>query len=94
MSRFAPRIRLPKYRHNKGKDLALVTFDGRDFYLGKYGLQESRAAYDPLIGHWVAHGRCLPLDPQALALPAPALQPGASALTTVRSASASPSPAP
>jgi len=37
MSRFAPRIRLPKYRHHKAKDLALVTFDGRDYYLGKYG---------------------------------------------------------
>ena len=90
MSRFAPRIRLPKYRHHKAKDLALVTFDGRDYYLGKYGSPESRAAYDQLIGHWVAHGRCLPPDPQVLTLPAPAVQPGASALTTVRTA---PSPA-
>jgi hypothetical protein len=53
MFRFAPRIRLPKYRHHKAKDLALVTFDGRDYYLGKYGSPESRTAYDQLIGHWV-----------------------------------------
>jgi hypothetical protein len=28
--------KLPKYRHYKPKDLAVVRIDGRDYYLGKY----------------------------------------------------------
>jgi len=28
--------RIPKYRHFRPKDLAVVRIDGRDYYLGRY----------------------------------------------------------
>ena len=34
--------RLPKYRHYKPKDLAVVRIDGRDHYLGRFGSEESK----------------------------------------------------
>src|SRR5687768_3086408 len=48
--RTAPR--LPKYRHDRPKDLAVVRIDGRDVYLGRYapGSGKGRpmlAAHDP-----------------------------------------------
>jgi hypothetical protein len=41
--------RLPKYRHYKPKDLAVVRLDGEDHYLGRYGSEESRETYRRLI---------------------------------------------
>jgi integrase len=52
--------RIPSYRHHRGSGQAVVTLDGRDHYLGKYGSVASRAEYDRLIGEWMAHGRRLP----------------------------------
>jgi integrase len=46
--------RLPKYRHYKPKDLAVVRIDGRDHYLGRYGSEESREKYRRLVAAWVA----------------------------------------
>jgi hypothetical protein len=44
-----PRIgRVPKYRLHKTTGRAVVTIDGRDFYLGPYNSPESRAKYDEL----------------------------------------------
>ena len=40
---------IPKYRHYKPKDLAVVRIDGRDYYLGKYGTPESRERYHRLL---------------------------------------------
>jgi hypothetical protein len=40
---------VPKYRHYKPKDLAVVRIDGRDFYLGKYGSDESKEKYRRLV---------------------------------------------
>jgi integrase len=40
---------LPKYRHYKPKDLAVVRIHGQDFYLGRYGSEESRQEYRRLI---------------------------------------------
>jgi len=52
--------RLPSYRHHKPSGQAVVTLSGRDFYLGRYGTQASRAEYNQLVGKWLAGGRCLP----------------------------------
>jgi integrase len=56
MSTPAP-TRLPKYRHYKPKDLAVVRLDGRDHYLGKYDSDESREKYRRLVAEWIASGR-------------------------------------
>src|SRR6185437_2336521 len=50
-------MRIPSYRHHKPSGLGVVTLNGKDHYLGKYGSPESKAAYDGVIGRWVANGR-------------------------------------
>jgi len=59
MSSSSPR-RVPHYRCHKPSGQAVVTIDGRDVYLGKWGTVASRTEYDRLIGEWLAGGRCLP----------------------------------
>lgn len=54
-------IRTPSYRHHKPTNQAVVTLDGRDFYLGAYGSARSRAEYDRLVADWLANGRRLPV---------------------------------
>jgi hypothetical protein len=48
--------RLPKYRHYRPKDLAVVRLDGKDHYLGRYGSEESREKYRRLVAGWLAAG--------------------------------------
>lgn len=57
-----PRLkrRVPSYRHHKRSKQAVVTLDGRDFYLGPYDSEASRREYDRLVGIWQANGRRLP----------------------------------
>jgi len=55
-----PRRRIPKYRHYKPKDLAVVRIDGRDHYLGKYNSPESREKYHRLIAEWLGRSPALP----------------------------------
>ena len=38
-------LRVPKYAHHKARGLAVVTINGRDVYLGKYGSAASHEAY-------------------------------------------------
>jgi integrase len=52
--------RIPKYRLHKTSGRAVVTLDGRDVYLGKYGTEASKANYDRLIREWLENGRHLP----------------------------------
>src|SRR5687768_11940168 len=49
----------PTYRHHRPSGRAVITIDGRDFYLGPYGAKASRDVYDRLIGEWLASGRRL-----------------------------------
>ena len=42
-------IRTPSYRLHKTSGRAVVTIDGREIYLGKYGSAESRERYGRLI---------------------------------------------
>jgi integrase len=55
----------PKYRHHKVRNLAVVTIDGRDIYLGVYNSPESREAYDRHMAEWFANGRTLAVAPAA-----------------------------
>jgi integrase len=50
-------IRTPKYRLHRGTGLAVVSLGGRDIYLGRHGLVESRPEYDRLIAEWLSNGR-------------------------------------
>jgi len=52
-------LHVPSYRHRKSRDLAVVTINGKDVYLGKYNSPESRKLYDKLIQEWLASGRTM-----------------------------------
>ena len=54
--------RIPSYRRHKPSGQAVVTLDGRDYYLGPYGSRASKAEYDRLIAQWLAAGRRLAGD--------------------------------
>jgi integrase len=56
----APTIRTPSYRHHKPSNQGVVTLNGRDIYLGRYGSPQSRAEFDRLLAEWFANGRRLP----------------------------------
>ena len=47
---------LPKYRHYKPKDLAVVRIDGRDHYLGRHGSPESWERYHRLLAERASTG--------------------------------------
>lgn len=55
--------RVPKYRHYRPKDLAVVRIDGRDHYLGRYNSPESREKYHRLVSEWLARGVAAPAAP-------------------------------
>ena len=52
----------PRYRKHKATGQAVVTLNGKDHYLGRYGTATSKVEYDRLIGEWLAAGRQLPLS--------------------------------
>ncbi len=47
----------PSYRLHSRSRQAVVTLNGRDYYLGPYGSRESKAAYHRLKAEWIASGR-------------------------------------
>jgi integrase len=53
-------LRTPSYRRHTPSGQAVVTLDGRDFYLGRFGSDQSHAEYDRLIAEWLSGGRQLP----------------------------------
>lgn len=52
-------FRTPSYRLHKSSGQAVVTLDGRDVYLGAYGSDASRSAYDRVVAEWLVNGRRL-----------------------------------
>jgi integrase len=48
---------VPKYCKHRGSGQAVVTINGRDYYLGPHGTKASKLEYDRLIGEWLADGR-------------------------------------
>lgn len=51
------RYRLSSYRLHKGIGCAVVTLNGRDHYLGRFGSDTSRREYRRLIAEWAASHR-------------------------------------
>jgi integrase len=45
--------RIPSYRHHKARNLAVVTINGKDHYLGPYESPQSREKYHRLIAEWL-----------------------------------------
>ena len=60
-----PKQALPSYQFHKSTGQARTYIDGRDYYLGEYGSDESRVRYGNLIAR-VASGQS-PVDPMAMA---------------------------
>lgn len=52
---------VPACCRHKASGKAVVTLNGRDFYLGDYNSAVSRAEYNRRILEWVANGRRLPV---------------------------------
>jgi hypothetical protein len=50
----------PEYRKHSSNQTAVVTIDGTEFELGRYGSEASRNRYDRLVTEWIANGRALP----------------------------------
>ena len=48
------RRRDPKYRHHKARNLAVVRIEGKDYYLGRFGTEESKLEYHRLLADWRA----------------------------------------
>jgi integrase len=48
---------LPKYRKHRASGQAVVTLNGRDFYLGPHNTKTSKIAYDRLVGEWLQNSR-------------------------------------
>ena len=46
--------RIPKYRHQKSRNLAVVRIDGKDIYLGEYNSPESHEKYQLAIAELVS----------------------------------------
>lgn len=51
---------VPSYRLHKQSGQAIVTLNGQDITLGRYGTRASRDRYNQIIGEWLAAGRRLP----------------------------------
>ncbi len=43
----------PSLRHHRPSGRAVVTLDGKDHYLGKFGSTESRESYHRLLADWM-----------------------------------------
>lgn len=50
-------VRVPGYRLHKPSGRAVVTLNGKDYYLGIFGSKESKAAYDRKIAEYQATGQ-------------------------------------
>jgi integrase len=48
---------VPSYQRHKASGQAVVRLSGVDFYLGRYGSPESKAAYDRVVKEWLTRGR-------------------------------------
>jgi len=55
-----PRKLKPDYCHDAATGRAYVRINGQKKYLGGYGTQASRDAYDRLVGEWISAGRTAP----------------------------------
>jgi hypothetical protein len=50
----------PSYRLHKPSGQAIVTLNGRDFYLGQWNSAESRTEFERLLAEWLSNSHQLP----------------------------------
>ncbi len=55
--------RPPSYRLQKARGCAVVTIEGKNHYLGRYGSPESREKYGRLIAEWSHRTALSPIRP-------------------------------
>jgi len=55
-----PSRKIPAYRHQKARNLAVVRIDGKDVYLGEYDSPESKTKYERLIAEWLCRNHQTP----------------------------------
>jgi integrase len=48
--------RTPSYRRHRASGQAVVTIEGKDHYLGRYGTAASKIEYRRVVGEWLANG--------------------------------------
>jgi hypothetical protein len=65
MPKLSPHV-LPAYRRHKQSGQAVVTLNGKDFLLGRFGTPASREAYNRATGQWLAAGRQVPQAEQSI----------------------------
>lgn len=58
-------MKTPSYRRHKATGQAVVTLNGRDVYLGKYGSAASKKTYRRIIGEWLQRGGILDMSVEA-----------------------------
>lgn len=58
--------KIPSYRKHRASGKAIVTLDGKDFYLGNHGTRRSKREYEKLVSEWLARGRELPSEGEDL----------------------------
>ncbi len=61
-------MRIPKLRHHRPSGRAVVTLNGRDLYVGRWGCPEARVEYERVIAEWLTRRRCFPDTPRSDAL--------------------------
>jgi len=49
----------PSYRKHKPTGQAVITLNGKDFYLGLHGSKASKREYDRRVSEWLANDRTL-----------------------------------
>ncbi len=52
--------RIPKYRHHKPSNRAIIELKGRQFPLGKYNSPESKEKYERVLAEYLHNGRKIP----------------------------------
>jgi integrase len=52
-----PNVSVPSYRHHKPSGRAVVTLGAKDYYLGPWQSESSKAEYNRLIAEWITAGK-------------------------------------
>jgi integrase len=52
-----PNVSVPSYRHHKPSGQGVVTFNGKDHYLGPWQSEASKTEYKRLLAEWIAAGK-------------------------------------
>jgi integrase len=82
MPRLVHRLPLPRLHRPSGQ--ARLRIAGKEFWLGRFGSPEAQAAYDRLVGEYLANGRKPPATPPPATAPPPVdVAPGEATVTVL-----------